>query len=332
MKTALGESRLRSALGGVAFGRGEAWALGAAFAYGLDNVFAANAVRGTGIDSILGAGLRSVPVLTFALIMALTTPRRNPKAVSPFTDWKIVAALIGNGLLTFTIGNPLLFSAFRAGGVLVATPLVATQVLWAGLLAVLFLKEAFSRRMLLGMGVCILGVFVLTLGKSQGSSLQPGWWLAVPYALATAACWALASVLITYAMRRGVDRFQALAFALVVGLAGLNGYLFLQGKISLYVTTPPNLILKVIVAGFFNMIALVSVTTALSLTTVVSASILNSLQAGIAPLIAWLVVGEAMNPGLALGIVMILGGAILVQLARYQKPPPVPAPDSQGSK
>jgi drug/metabolite transporter (DMT)-like permease len=172
---------------------------------------------------------------------------------------------------------------------------------------------------------------VLTLGKSQGSSLQPGWWLAVPYALATAFCWALAAVLITYAMRRGVDRFQALAFALFVGLACLNGYLYAIGKISLYSTTPPNLILKVIIAGVFNMMALVSVTSALSLTTVVSASILSSLQAGIAPLIAWVFVGEPMNLGLALGIVMILVGAIVVQQARYSKPPVRLAQDSQGT-
>ncbi len=330
MRTETGDSRPKRTLAGVSFGMGELWALGGALAYGLDNVFAANAVRGSGIDSVLGAGLRSVPVLIFALIMALTTPRRNPKAISPFTDWRLVAALIGNGVLTFVIGNPLLFAAFRAGGVQVATPLVATQVLWSGLLAVILLKEPLGRRMLLGMGVCILGVFVLTLGKSQGSSLQPGWWLAVPYALATASCWSLAAVLITYAMRRGVDRFQALAFALFVGLVCLNAYLYLQGKISLYSTTPANLILKVIIAGVFNMIALVSVTTALSLTTVVSASILSSLQAVIAPVIAWVFIGERMNLGLALGMVMIVLGAMVVQLARYVKPVVRLAPDSQG--
>ncbi len=330
MKTELGDSRSKSTVAGFSFGLGELWALGGALAYGLDNVFAANAVRGSGIDSVLGAGLRSVPVLIFASVMALTTPRRNPKATSPFTDWRLVAALVGNGLLTFLIGNPLLFAAFRAGGVLVATPLVATQVLWGGLLAVILLKEPLSRRMLLGMGVCVLGVFVLTLGKSQGSSLQSGWWLSVPFALATASCWALAAVLITYAMRRGVDRFQALAFALFVGLACLNGYLYLQGKISLYSTTPSSLILKVIIAGVFNMMALISVTTALSLTTVVSASILSSLQAGIAPLIAWVFIGETMNLGLALGIVMILLGAIVVQQARYLKPVVRLAQDSQG--
>jgi drug/metabolite transporter (DMT)-like permease len=331
MKTGMGDSRAARTLGGFPFGTGELWALGAALAYSLDNVFAANAVRGTGIDSILGAGLRSIPVLIFALIMALTTPRRNPKALSLFTDWKLVAAVMGNGVLTFGIGNPLLFAAFRAGGVAVATPIVATQVLWSGLLAVILLKEPLSRRMLLGMGVCILGVVVLTLGKSQGSSLQPGWWLSVPYALGTALCWAMAAVLITYAMRRGVDRFQALAFALFVGLASLNGYLYLQGKISLYSTTPANLILKVIIAGAFNMVALVSVTTALSLTTVVSASILSSLQAGFAPLIAWVFLGEPMNLGLAVGIVMILLGAIAVQQARNLKAPVRPASDAQGT-
>lgn len=308
-------------IGSLAINQGELWALGGAFAYALDNVFAAGAVRGSGINTILGAGVRSLPVLVFALLMSLAVNRRSPRALSPFSDWKLVGALVGNGILTFLIGNSFLFAAFHAGGVQIATPVVSTQVLWSALLAALFLREPVNRKMFLGIGISILGIFTLTIGKGLGSNLQPGWWLSVPYALTAAVSWSVSSVLITYVMRRGVDRFQALAVALVVGLVCLNGYLLFAGLINLYTVTPLPLIGKVILAGMFNMVALVCATTALSLTTVASAGVLNSLQVGIAPLIAWAVLGEQMNLEIAAGIVLIILGVIVVQRFRYRAQP-----------
>jgi drug/metabolite transporter (DMT)-like permease len=63
-------------------------------------------------------------------------------------------------------------------------------------------------------------------------------------------------------------------------------------------------------------VALVSITTALSLTTVASATTLNSLQIGLAPLFAWLFLGERLTPLMGVAILLIVGGVVLVQRAR----------------
>jgi drug/metabolite transporter (DMT)-like permease len=62
-------------------------------------------------------------------------------------------------------------------------------------------------------------------------------------------------------------------------------------------------------------VALVSITTALSLTSVASATTLNSLQIGLAPLFAWLFLGEQLGLWMAVGILLIASGVIIVQRA-----------------
>jgi len=207
----------------------------------------------------------------------------------------------------------LLFAALRTGGVLITTPTTGTQVIWGALLAALLLGERFSRAMAAGMVVSVVGIALLTIGRGQGIELAAGWWLAVPYATGAALCWALAGVLLTFTMRRGVDRFQALAASTLMGLTILNGYLVLTGEIGAYASTPANVLWSLLGAGLFNAAALIGITSALAFTTVASAMTLNSLQVAFGPLIAWLFIGEDLNPLMALGILLILVGVIVVQ-------------------
>ncbi len=303
----------------VQFGRGELWALGAALSYALTNVFTGVAVRGHDLNYMLGVSLRATPVFLFALVMGLGARRRRPDTVSPLSDWRLLAPLVGYGVLTFVVANPLLFAALQEGGIMVTSPVSGTQVLWGALLAALLLHEPLNRKMVAGMVISITGLLVLTLGRSGDATLSPSWWLAVPYATGTAFCWALSGVLVTYAMRRGVDRFQSLAIATLTGIILNNAYLFATGNMGLYVTTSRQLLLNVLIAGLFNTVALVSITSALSLTSVASATTLNSLQVGLAPLIAWVFVGERMTSSMGLGILLIMGGVIVVQRARETK-------------
>lgn len=298
------------------FGTGEIWALGSAIAYSLDNVFSAIAVRGQELNLSFGASLRSIPVFLFSLIMIFIVNRDAKSTVSPLSDWKIFAALAGNGILTFFIGNTLFFAALKTGGVLVTTPVAGTQILWAALLASILLGEKLNHKMVLGMLVSICGILVLAVGRSGGANLNSGWWLAIPYALGAAICWSSSGVLIAYAMRRGVDRFQALLAAIIVGNATIHFYLILWGKAEVYSTTPLPLMFNVITAGLFNMLPLVSITTALGLTSVASASTVNALQVGLAPIIAALFIHEDLNAVIGTGILLILTGVLIVQLTR----------------
>jgi len=208
-----------------------------------------------------------------------------------------------------------MFESLRKGGVLITSPVLGTQVLFSALLAALLLREPFTRTMALGMVISVVGVFALTAGQS-GADLSPTWWLAVPFALGTALSWALAGVLLTYTMRRGVDPFQAVAIPTIVGIAVLNGYLLVTGQIGLYGGTSAEILAILLVAGVFSAAALISLTMALKLTTVASATTLNSLQVAIAPVIAWIFLGEDPNLAAAVGILTILAGVIIVQRSK----------------
>jgi len=81
----------------------------------------------------------------------------------------------------------------------------------------------------------------------------------------------------------------------------------------LYDGTSIGVLGSLLTAGVFSAAALISLTMALNLTTVASATTLNSLQVAIAPVIAWLFLGEEMNLLAAAGILTILAGVIIVQ-------------------
>ena len=296
----------------VRIGRGELWALAAALAYALYQIFLRVAVTGE-LNYNVGATIQALPGMFFSMAMSWWIWRRNRTAVSIWSDWRLIGALFVNALLLFLVATPLLFAALRTGGVLITTPTTGTQVIWGALLAALLLGERFSRAMAAGMVVSVVGIALLTIGRGQGIELAAGWWLAVPYATGAALCWALAGVLLTFTMRRGVDRFQALAASTLMGLTILNGYLVLTGEIGAYASTPANVLWSLLGAGLFNAAALIGITSALAFTTVASAMTLNSLQVAFGPLIAWLFIGEDLNPLMALGILLILVGVIVVQ-------------------
>ncbi len=298
----------------IHLGRGEAWALAAACGYALYQVFLGAAMQGE-VHDMVGATVQALPVLLFATAMGWFINRRGKDTTSPFSDRRLIGALVCNGLLLFVIATPLLFGSLRKGGVLITSPVTGTQLLFAALLARILLREPFTRTMALGMVISVAGILALTAGRG-GTDLPPTWWWAVPYALGTALCWALAGVLQTYTMRRGVDPFQAVAIPTVVGIGSLNGYLLATGQIGAYGETSAEVLMSLLAAGVFSAAALISLTMALNLTTVASAMTLNSLQMAIGPVVAWLFLAEDLNLVAALGILTILTGVIIVQRGR----------------
>ena len=294
--------------------KGEAWALAAAFGYALYQVFLGAAMQGE-VHNVVAATVQAIPVLLFATAMGWFIKRRGKVTTSPFSDWRLIGALLCNGLLLFVGATPLLFESLRKGGVLITSPVTGTQVLFAAILAAIVLREPFTRMMALGMVISVAGIFVLAAGHG-GADLPPRWWLAVPFALGTALCWALAGVLLTYTLRRGVDAYQAVAIPTIVGLGALNGYLLAVGQVHLYAETPTGTQVSLLIAGTLSAAALISLTVALSLTTVASATTLNSLQVAIAPMIAWLFLDETLTLMAAVGILTILVGVIIVQRGR----------------
>ena len=312
--------------GHVRLGRGELWALAGALFYALSNVFSGAATRGYTLNPLLGAGMRALPTLFLCLalgwypvprsVRGWRTRTRRLAPTSPLADWRIFGALTACGLAVFVTGGTLLFMALQLGGVTVTTPITGTQVLWSAIIAAVLLGQPLNRKMMLGMLVSVVGVCLLALGRSGTLALSPRWWLAVPLATATALSWALSGVFVAYVLKRGVNRFQAMAVSSLVGVLCINAILAMGGNLSVYSATPGGVVLRLLLAGTLGMAGLLAFISALQHTTVASANALNSLQVGLAPLISWIVLGEAMNGWMALGVALMMSGVIVVQVSK----------------
>jgi len=289
------------------------WALMGAIAYALSALFARIAVRDYPIDSMLASSLRALPTLLFALYMSWRITRGGQGSNPRLSDWRVSGLLVAYGLLTFVVGNPLLFRALALGGVLVATPVSGTQSLWAALMAFFILHQVLNGKMIAGMLISIAGIGMLAIGQSGGEPASPQWLLAVPLALGTAVSWALSGVLMSSVLQQGVNRFNALAVVTGTGVLALNLFLAVSGKLEAYLTTPVGIQGAVLIAGLFNAWALVSITTSLTHTTVATTTTISSLQIALAPLLAWMLLGERMDGLTAFGIVLVSVGAIVVQ-------------------
>lgn len=298
----------------VPLGRGELWALVGALCYALSNVFSGSATHGRNLNPLLGAGMRALPTLFLCSALGWRARRQKPAPTSPLADWRIAGALVACGLAVFVTGGTLLFMALQLGGVAVTSPITGTQVLWSAIIAALLLHQPLNRKMVLGMLIGVVGVSLLTLGRSGTWALAPQWWLAVPLATATAVSWALSGVFVAYVLERGVDRFQAMAVSSLVGVVGINAILWLGSNLLVYSTTPIGVLWRLLAAGTLGMTGLLAFISALAHTTVASANALNSLQVGLAPLISWALLGETMNLWMGLGIALIMIGVIVVQV------------------
>jgi len=83
----------------IDLGKGEVWALGAALGYALYQVFLRVALRGEGLNTMVGATVQAIPVLLFATAMGWFINRKGKETTSPFSDWRLIGALVVNGLL-----------------------------------------------------------------------------------------------------------------------------------------------------------------------------------------------------------------------------------------
>jgi len=108
-------------------GKGEMWALVAALGYALNHIFLRVALRGYDLHNTVGSTLQAMPTLLLTLVVGWGIRRRDRGHLPPWADRKLAAGLLGSGLLLFVVSVPMLFGAFRAGGVLITSRSLAPR-------------------------------------------------------------------------------------------------------------------------------------------------------------------------------------------------------------
>lgn len=297
-------------------GRGEAWALLAAFSYALTNIVLKWALDES--PPLFGAAINTMPIWIVSIILFFTKGnfrKLNPKS-KDFIGIDSIFLLIFLGFLVYVVGNWALYESLKIGAVTLTTPIVGTQVIWATLISYLFLKEKINLPMIFGMIISLTGVVTLALGNSGGDVLVEGWQKAVPLALVAALCFASSGFIKRYLFtRKSLNRWTITFLEVTSGEIFLHTIFLIQGK-NYYSIVSLGTISKFMFAGLFCGLAIISITTATSLTQVASASTINSTQTAIAPILAMFLLGEKISLVIFIGIILIMSGVMLVQLKK----------------
>jgi drug/metabolite transporter (DMT)-like permease len=298
---------------------GELWAIASAFTYGLGNVMTRIvSVQG---DPLAGTIIRTLPValLSFVLMAVRRSEyaRLLPKH-EEFIGWRAVGLLIVYSLIVTPVSMIALYLAFRYGGVLVAVPVFAVNPLWAAMIAVPFLGEAFNKRIAGGIVATIVGIALITFGQHVGTPVSHQWPLGVLFALLTALSWSLGANFRRYLFSKGMDIFWVVGITTGSGIVLLMAVLGSQGNIGAMTAFSKNEYWQLISSGTLSALGNITLSIAFLSITVASATSLKTLDVGIASIIAILFLDEALNVPVGLGVVLIVAGVIVVQMGKVK--------------
>ena len=303
------------------FGAGEWYALGGAIAFALVNVLTRiAAVEG---DALAGTIIRLLPSIIFAVGMMLRRRERAARIFSwraDFIGWKDIGWLALYGVVVGPLAHLWLFLSFRYGGVLVAVPFFSTNPLFGALLAVPLLGEVFDKRIGIGIFTTIFGIALLTYGQYTGIPFSAQWPLGALYGLLTGLMWGLSGNISGHLLRRGLDIYAMLGLTLGASGIVLTLILATSGQLSAFVAFSTPALWSLVIAGLLLGVAQYLLFTAIALTTVASASTIKTLDVGIATLIAVTLLGEVINLPISIGILLIVGGVLIVQLTKGPAP------------
>jgi drug/metabolite transporter (DMT)-like permease len=307
------------------FGAGEWWALGSALTYAFANVMT-RLVSVTG-DPLAGSIIRTLPITIIGCGLMVWRHRETMRRLLPgrqqFFGWRAVGLLALYALVISPLASFAIYLAFRYGGVLVAAPVLALHPLWGALIAVPFLGEAFNKRIGGGIVIAVLGIALLTYGQHIGAPVSPQWPLGLLFAMVTAVCFAVGANLNRFLIPHGVDVFSLLGLTNVGALVVMGVGLWASGRFEALAAFSAGEVWRLFLAGGLSGLGSILLFTAFAFTTVASATTLKSLDTGLASLIAVFALTEAVNWPIALGLVLILGGAWIVQMGKVLRPPTV---------
>lgn len=293
--------------------KGEVFALCAALSYAATTITAKWA--SANVSALFAGSIKIIPILIFSALMffknkVIVVQENNEKRISKS---KIIALSCLIGLVAYIFGNTMYLQAFKLGGVVIASPIVGTQSIWAALIGLIILKEKFNLKMLFSMLVLVGGIFLLAFFSSRTDGLPETWLLAIPAAFVPAIGFAISANIQRYLLNKcGVNRWFVIFISFLTALIMYNIILIVIDS-NYYSINYITDIIKLLISGLINVLAIVCITSAMIYTNVANAVTINSMQTAIAPMLAALLLGETMSVTMLVSILIITIGAIMVQ-------------------
>ncbi|WP_334351758.1 DMT family transporter [Companilactobacillus sp. HBUAS56257] len=219
-------------------------------------------------------------------------------------------------VIGFLLGGPIANGAYLVGLAMAgayAIPISATCSLFGALFAWMFLKQKPTKRVVLGMVLCVMGAIIINFVKPEGA---PNFTLGIICALIAAICWGLEGV------------FSSFGGAMIDTDVAVNLRELISGLVVLILLVPAVGALKLlggtIAAGTpLLWLAIAGLSAAISFVTWYKANAtvgcaigmsLNVTYAFWGVLFCVLFLGQTLTPTIVIGSVVIVLGAIIVTM------------------
>jgi len=315
------------------FSRGQVLAAASALLYAVSDV----AVRAAApcIDPYMGVVFTTTPVAVVSVALTLGRPDRRARLGRLLTGVdgrRLIIGLCVIGLALSLIANPLFIRALALGGAVVAVPSATTFVVWSSLMGLAFLGEGLDRRAVTGIVLVLGGVLVLSLGQGIDVPVGPLWYWAVPLGMGTGMGWALGMYGSRLGHAKGADTFTIMACYGLPGLTALSVMVAITGRatgFTQWLAADPAAFHSVgllVAAGLLNLAAQACLTLAFLYEPVAKVAAINSSSVTLVAVLAWLLLGDTLNPLMFAGILTVFGGVVLVQARPETGAGPLPGP------
>jgi len=315
---------------------GQAYALLAVAAYATVNALL-RLVAGE-VDAFLGSLVRQLPLLLIAgTALLVLRPHVLRRSAPVFLGTRWILVLLGAGMVSFVLGNVVLFGALDLGGLVVASAgAQAGMAIGGALLSFIVLREPPTRSQLAGVAVVLVGLAVFAVPAFQGAT-DASWGIGVMLALVAGVCYTVANT-----ASRAVQRRPA-TFLAALGVTNLGGAALLATIVAIRFGADPQRVVEelgqgriviLLTAGAVNAVALASVTLAVRYTTVTVVATTQSLVLVAGVLIGWLAFGEPVGPSTFIGAGIILTGVLIshIPVRKPHRPAPVETVSATSSK
>lgn len=264
---------------------------------------------------------RLFPLCLYATAMLLRSSERQTLASLRLSarEWaKVFLGLVLGGVSSYVVGNTLFQVAIAQTGVGVAVPAAQGGVIWAGLLAgALWFREKPSQARIAGAVIMVVGIAVLSWrpGASGASALSTG----LVYAVLAGCAWSLSGVMLRFAYKHGLTPHAGQVISTWAAFIILwYTTASTQGSVLATSTTPPAVLLQMLLVGVVNAATLTFTALALRRTEVAVVNMFSAGSLALSTLGGVWFYGEPWSGMIALGLVLTLGGLVVANAAKKQ--------------
>lgn len=275
------------------------------------------------VDSFFVAAMKSGPTIVFLtpyLLAMKWTGRRvavSPHLIPRFVLVSLIGQVGGNGSFQFALSRI---------GLAATVPITLGSLLIASaILGRWMLGESVQRRTAIAITILIVAVFLLSQSGQTAAAGVAGdvlrWeqFSGAVFAVASGVSFAIFSTTMRLSMQQGLQSATAMWISGMVGTTALLTITFSRIGLESLQGLPIGLWQWMILAGVFNFVAFVAITTAMRVLPIVAVHLLNASQVAMAAMAGVVLFDEQASVKLVFGIALTMFGLMVLATRRPAK-------------